>query len=458
MSTQGTIEVLDNIDITSYFATGTDFYAPITIANPNNGYTYYLSATFPVSGSTYTLFSNRSLGSSTATLYSTTFRIKYEELDELLYNNKTTTRVTVTFTLTTKLDGSTIGTDTQTADIYFSGNANTRPDISNVTFGEDGGVSGLESHHYLQNKSVIKATFLVSTIIGSDVSILRVILNGRSYVKHYNPNGNDTMSVSFTPTDIGSFLPVCYVVDSRGLVGSFMPNFSLLITEYFAPKITSYTIGRVNGVGTTVEVKFTGSVASAKNNGTELNVLSSAVVSWGISSSESVTFSTAGTGFSADTTLSGTYSESQVFTFTLVLTDNFGTATTLTVKVPKANPVMYIKDGEVDVNGTLKQNAIPVMGFVKDIGSLDLNTLHAKADTGIYLSSTTIPNSQHPPIADIYGVLEVIADESGRAMQRFTQTDDNSSSGIAPASWIRIYRLYSGQMRWSNWYQITLTV
>ena len=267
---------------------------------------------------------------------------------------------------------------------------NSAPVYSGATFAEgDTAINDItHGNYFLADISRLTVDTSSATAQNGATIVKRTIsLGGQTFVL----DGETTSQAGIILSGPGDVQVVTIITDSRGF-RTVSTNQYINVQSYKPPEVFSDSVGRPSGAGTNLHITLNGKVSDVVYNGTHVNDSVSVFVRYkkttdGSYSSVTITptiSSSDHSSFSVDANVSGvSLDENAVYNVRLYVLDRFGHAYYNYV-VPKANPVLALRDGKVGVNTASPSCALDVVGNISVTGEVTTASKNSLTTQGIY--------------------------------------------------------------------------
>lgn len=313
----GTLNTIPRATTPTVSASSVDMGGKVTINTPraSSGFTHDLAYSF--AGSGYV-----SITTGVATSYSWT-------VPDLASKIPNATSGTVTIRCITKSGSTTVGTKTVLLTAKVP--ASVVPTISSVSVAEATAGLAAQFGAYIQNKSAVKATVTAAGAKGSTIKAYQTTFQGKTYTTATFTSGKLTSSGTLTMTT--------KVQDSRGR-WSAAKTTNITVLAYSAPKISKFTVRRVNADGTANEqgryasVAYTYTLPALGNKNTASMIIDFKRANVASYSSADVLATSASLNGSATQVSTDEFSTDYQYTIRMRVMDWFGATTTYTAVLP----------------------------------------------------------------------------------------------------------------------------
>lgn len=304
--------------------------------------------------------------------------------------------------------------------------------------------------------------------------------NGASISGYSASIGDVSLSGASTTLDVGAVSSsgdltlrvTC--TDSRGYSTSVDKTVTVL--PYSKPRFTMFNLRRRNEIEDLVQLYFNGAISSIMVDNVEKNSIVSVSFMWKLTSADDSAYVTVDLTDAAEMTINGltfSYSNSELMTldemnsydFVFYVYDELGNTTVFIYHtiLNQGTPLLSFRKKtnslpprvglnnpeplyELDVHGNIAMHDVLVMGFVASLGT-DYLTAAAYRKGGIYVQTDTTKatTTKGYPVAGKAGILEVLADPDGHAVQRYTTFE--------AAVYVRAY----DGTAWTSWKTISMS-
>ena len=297
------------------------------------------------------------------------FTLTTTEQDRIYASIPNSTSVTLTLYCTTKNGSTTIGsTVSKTATAYVS--SSIVPTFTSLTATETNSAVSAVTSSFVQNLSRIK--FTINGAAGakySTISSYKIVFNGVTY--------NSSTATTGAINKSGNLTATATITDSRGRTAS--KSFTVAMSAYSPPQITSLTVKRCNSDGTLNEmgdyasVYMAGTWSGVGNNTCTIRIMSRVrgTSTWTTKhTSEDTSPPSFGT-----TQIVGIYNITSSYDFRIEAQDKFNTTISLAILPTGIVPMSWGKEGvgvgkiyergALDVGGDMYINGHPAVYFTE---------------------------------------------------------------------------------------------
>lgn len=200
---------------------------------------------------------------------------------------------------------------------------------------------------------------------------------------------SSTASVSIGAiNDANATMVSVEVEDSRGYTARLTQQIAII--PYVPVSVNSWNIKRLNDAESALSIDFSGTYSPVVVGGTAKNSIQSMLyrykkvteTTWG-DWLPLISYDASGGSFSFSDHNFGIFSVDDSYDFQVRVQDNLS-STDLAVRIANGVPLMSFRKGEVNVNGLLKMNALPIVGY-RGVYSGNLDDLKT---SGFYSSPT----------------------------------------------------------------------
>lgn len=306
--------------------------------------------------------------------------------------------------------------------------------------------------------------------------------NGASISGYSASIGDVSLSGASTTLDVGAVSSSGDLTlrvtcsDTRGYSTSVEKTVKVL--PYAKPRFSMFNLRRRNEIEALVQLYFSGSVSSIIPDDVEKNSVVSIQLAWKSTSADDSSYQVIDLTDAAEMTITGlsfNYGNAELmqldemssFNFVFQVIDELGNASVFIYEtiLNQGTPLLSFRKKtnylpprvginnpepihEIDVHGNIAMHDVLIMGFVEDLGTQYISSATFRAG-GYYIQSdpTKATTVKGYPVEGKAGMLEIIANPEGIAVQRYTTFNGSS----APAVYIRTY---DGET-WSAWKVIT---
>ena len=430
----GTLNTIPRATTPTVSASSVDMGGSVTINTPRASSSFTHDLAYSFAGSAYV-----SIKTGVGTSYSWT-------VPDLASKIPNAVSGTVTIRCITKSGSTTVGTKTVllTAKVPTS----VVPTVSSVAVVEATAGLAAQFGAFIQNKSTVKATITAAGAKGSTIKAYQTTFQGKTYTAATFTSGKLTSSGTLTMTT--------KVKDSRGR-WSAAKTTNITVLAYAAPKISKFTVRRVDADGTANEqglyasVAYTYTLPALNNKNTaSMTVDFKRASATSYAAADVLTTSSSLNG-SATEVSAVEFATDYQYTIRMRVTDWFGATTTYTAVLPSGAVIFdLLADGTgIAFLETCTRSGVHIPAAIPGSEKLipDGTNLDTLLTPGLYVinntaSAATITN-RPPGSGTSTALVEVLRMGGGNQLyMRFFQCDKDDLY-----EWARTY--YTGT--WGDW-------
>ena len=325
----------------------------------------------------------------------------------------------------------------------------------------------LNGAYFLTNESQIGIDTSSATANNYATIVRRtIVVDGLTYVL----TGNQTVLHGVEIPDPGDYRVTIMITDSRGF--RKIVQQTITVKKYTPIKVYGDNIERLFNVGTTAHLEFQGSYTDLLVSGSHVNSVEAMIrykkVSDSSYTSQNLTLTISNNNhFSFSGDLSITFDENYAYDIRLYVHDALKNVFNAYV-LPKATPVLALRDGKVgvnktaptcalDVHGTIQNDGdiqsggnVTVSGNIVGSGNISVNGTQVTITSDIQKNNLTTPGIYWIAASDVgYYMIEVFAFDN-TIIQR--ETMRGYSNGVVTTD---VYvRSKIGSGNWTSWQQL----